>query len=114
MNYKLFFSNEHREAILYEQSHPDNVAGVFTAAKDKIILFSFDYSKMSRICSDCGIPYKFIRRTIDEPISVDSDSPWYLCVWGYYGDLVLAKFDNVQMNLFPEIPGIRFEKLVGE
>lgn len=111
MHYKLHFANELQEAILYDSQSTENVSGIFNPEKTKIIVFSASYDKMVNVCQDCSVPWRFIRRNITVPIMETIPSMvYYVQLWGFYGDLILAKFDNVQMSLFPDMPGFELRR----
>lgn len=108
--YKLFFATELNEAIAFEALSLTNVAGLFNTKKSKIILFSTSSSKMISICKDAEIPLYFIdevelTKKIDLPGLANAEVVncfWAICIWGGYGDRILAKFDNLQLSLFPD------------
>ena len=111
MIYKLHFSNELKEALLHDNENPNNVSGIFNLEKSKIIVFSSSYDKMVAVCMDCGVPWRFIRRNIFIPAEPCIPTmAYYIRLWGFYGNLILTKFDNVQLNLFPDMPSYELKK----
>ena len=110
MIYKLHFANELDEAVLYDAASTDNIAGIFTEAKDKIIVFSASYDKMVAVCKDVGVPWRFIRRYGYDQVVIIPRGAYFVKLWGFYGNLILAKFDNVQMSLFPDMPEFEFKE----